>query len=311
MATMVTFNDISVDRDVLWELVEVVSVGARESIQEQIDLGLNQADSDPYGVLKGLVEDKERATAEGLAPGMTLGVELAARGSRVETNLKSFEPLSRASFDWLTDDVDRFIFTIHHPEGWTFKFDVWTSGSVTVTVENSFVARGLATRHDFLDQIEAVLERHVIPAAPTLPFRIVMGHGNDHQWRILRDELRDHHDFDVSAFEGRPRAGQTINTVLEDMAAEASVALIVLTRADEMKDGKWRARQNVVHEVGFFQGRLGWTNAIVVVEDGVDLFSNLDGTQQIRFPEGNIAAATGNVAATLRAKERSGMAPSS
>ncbi len=306
---MVTFNDIRVDRDVLWELVEVVSGGAAESVQKQIDLGLHQADTDPYGLLKGLVDEKERAAAEGLAPGMTLSVQLAARGTRLETDLMSIEPLGRSSFDWLTDDLDHFILTFHHPEAWSFKFDVWTSGYVAVTIENSFVAPSPARLREFLDRIEAVLERHVIPAPPPPPFRVVMGHGNDHQWRILRDELRDHHEFDVSAFEGRPRAGQTINTVLEDMASEASVALIVLTRADQMKDGRWRARQNVVHEVGFFQGRLGWTNAIVVVEDGVELFSNLDGTQQIRFPEGNIGAATGNVAATLRAKERIRLAP--
>jgi len=86
------------------------------------------------------------------------------------------------------------------------------------------------------------------------------------------------------------------------MARNSTVAILVLTAADQMVDGRYRGRQNVVHEIGFFQGTLGWENAIVVVEEGVELFTNLDGTQQVRYPAGNISAAVGDVVATLRAR---------
>lgn len=49
-----------------------------------------------------------------------------------------------------------------------------------------------------------------------------------------------------------------------------------------------RARQNVVHEAGLFQGRLGFNRAIAVVDNGVEVFSNLDGVQQIRYDKGNV-----------------------
>lgn len=139
---------------------------------------------------------------------------------------------------------------------------------------------------------------------PAKPFRVFIGHGNDHQWRILRDELRDSHDFDIEAFEGRPRAGMTIKDVLEDMAANSIVAVLVLVASDEMANSTWNGRQNVVHEIGFFQARLGWRNAIVVAEDGVNLFSNLDGTQQIRFPKDNIQSAVGSLVSALNARKR-------
>ena len=48
---------------------------------------------------------------------------------------------------------------------------------------------------------------------------------------------------------------------------------------------------NVVHEAGLFQGRLGFTKAIVLLEEGCEEFSNIQGLGQIRFPKGNIAAA--------------------
>ncbi|WP_019970239.1 TIR domain-containing protein [Mycobacterium sp. 141] len=55
-------------------------------------------------------------------------------------------------------------------------------------------------------------------------------------------------------------------------------------------EGGFRARQNVIHEVGLFQGRLGFDKAIVMVEEGCDDFSNIHGLTQIRYPKGNISA---------------------
>lgn len=62
-----------------------------------------------------------------------------------------------------------------------------------------------------------------------------------------------------------------------------------MTGEDEV-DGKLRARENVVHEVGLFQGRLGFGRAIVLLEEGCEEFSNIQGLGQIRFPKGNISA---------------------
>jgi predicted nucleotide-binding protein len=47
---------------------------------------------------------------------------------------------------------------------------------------------------------------------------------------------------------------------------------------------------NVVHEAGLFQGRLGFSRAIILLEDGCKEFSNINGLGQIRFPKGNIKA---------------------
>ena len=59
-------------------------------------------------------------------------------------------------------------------------------------------------------------------------------------------------------------------------------------------------RQNVVHEAGLLQGRLGFNRAIALVEDGIEAFSNIDGVQQIRFERGNIRSTFGDVLATLK-----------
>jgi predicted nucleotide-binding protein len=67
-----------------------------------------------------------------------------------------------------------------------------------------------------------------------------------------------------------------------------------------MSSGDLRARQNVIHELGLFQGKLGFPRAIAIVEEGIETLSNLDDVQQLRFSKGNIAEIYGDVIATLR-----------
>jgi predicted nucleotide-binding protein len=65
-----------------------------------------------------------------------------------------------------------------------------------------------------------------------------------------------------------------------------------------------RARENVVHEAGLFQGRLGFKKAIVVLEDGCKPFSNIDGLTRLQFPKGNIRSMFQDARETL---EREGL----
>jgi predicted nucleotide-binding protein len=69
-------------------------------------------------------------------------------------------------------------------------------------------------------------------------------------------------------------------------------------------DGRLNARMNVVHEAGLFQGKLGFTRALILLEDGCEEFSNIHGLGQIRFPKGNIKAAFEDIRQVL---EREGI----
>ena len=82
------------------------------------------------------------------------------------------------------------------------------------------------------------------------------------------------------------------NTVrLSTMLDAAAIAFLVFTAEDETADGRIQARMNVIHEAGLFQGRLGFNRAIILLEEGCDEFSNIEGLGQIRFPKNNIRAA--------------------
>ena len=56
----------------------------------------------------------------------------------------------------------------------------------------------------------------------------------------------------------------------------------------------------MVHELGLFQGKLGSNRALVLLEEGVESFSNLQGINQIRFSIGNIRESFGDVLAALK-----------
>jgi Predicted nucleotide-binding protein containing TIR-like domain len=156
-----------------------------------------------------------------------------------------------------------------------------------------------------IETIYAVFERHL--EASRLPEPIVqstpvifIGHGRSAQWRDLKDHLQDKHGFKVEAYETGARAGHTIRDILEEMVLKSSFALLVLTAEDEQADGSYHARQNVIHETGLFQGRLGFSRAIVLMEQDVQEFSNIQGIQQIRYSKGNIKETFGEVLATLK-----------
>jgi len=150
---------------------------------------------------------------------------------------------------------------------------------------------------------EGNAERCKLPPLPEKPMPkpiIFIGHGGSEQWRNLKDHLHEKHDYRVEAYEIGARAGHAIRDILEEMLGKTSFAILVMTGEDKTEDGGMRARQNVVHELGLFQGKLGFTKAIVLLEDGTEEFSNIHGINQIRYGKGNIKETFGEVLATLK-----------
>jgi hypothetical protein len=135
---------------------------------------------------------------------------------------------------------------------------------------------------------------------PSPRAHIFVGYGGGSQaWRDLRDFLL-RLGIEVETFQSESRVGQTITDVLEGMLDRANFAFLVHTAEDDMEGGRMRARQNIVHETGLFQGRLGFDRAIIIREEGTEDFSNVHGLQEIRFPSGQIRVCFGEVIEILR-----------
>ena len=133
---------------------------------------------------------------------------------------------------------------------------------------------------------------------------VFIGHGRSTAWRELKDFVQDRLSLPWDEFNRVPVAGVPNTTRLSEMLDVAAIALLVMTAEDEMADGGVQARMNVIHEAGLFQGRLGFTKAIVLLEEGCEEFSNIQGLGQVQFPKGNIAASFEEIRRVL---EREGL----
>lgn len=129
---------------------------------------------------------------------------------------------------------------------------------------------------------------------------IFIGHGQSTQWRDLKDHLQDKHNYPIEAYEIGARAGHAIRDILEKMLDKSSFAILVMTGEDKDEKGNLHARDNVIHELGLFQGKLGFPKAIVLLEEETQEFSNIHGMQQIRYSKGNIKETFGEILATLK-----------
>ena len=83
--------------------------------------------------------------------------------------------------------------------------------------------------------------------------------------------------------------GRTVIEKLEDHAAEAGFAVVLLTRDDvggvDKASLRPRARQNVVLELGLFIALLGRRGVVALCEEGVERPSDIDGVLYVSFAE--------------------------
>ena len=160
---------------------------------------------------------------------------------------------------------------------------------VTAAHQPAAHCRELAGRLEKLAAHLSRVRRREVRAA-RVGTNIFIGHGRSPVWRDLKDFIQDRLRLPYDEFNRIPVAGISNIGRLSEMLDAAACAFVIMTAEDEQADGRVQARMNVIHEVGLFQGRLGFTKAIVLLEEGCEEFSNIQGLGQIRFPKGNISA---------------------
>src|SRR5688572_28257456 len=127
----------------------------------------------------------------------------------------------------------------------------------------------------YIESLHAIARSSILSARPG--GRVFIGHGRSPIWRELKDFVNDRLKLPWDEFNREAVAGYTTFERLGDMLDSASFAFLLMTAEDEHVDASVHARENVVHEVGLFQGRLGPRKAIVLLEEGCAEFSNING----------------------------------
>jgi predicted nucleotide-binding protein len=179
--------------------------------------------------------------------------------------------------DWRTGDFETWINNIRlQAFGVTFRRSDIEGLKPTPVVENA-----ASTRAEVLE------ERKRMTAAGQ---KIFIGHGHSLVWRELQNFLQSRLHLTTDEFNSVTTAGVATSNRLEEMLDNAAFAFVILTAEDEQPDGTLRPRENVVHEAGLFQGRLGFKKAILLLENTCEKFSNAVGLGHIPFPPGDIKA---------------------
>jgi predicted nucleotide-binding protein len=198
--------------------------------------------------------------------------------------------------NWVTGDFETWIDQQHPLEAFGVTFRRSEIEEMITTLETS--AREAASHPERIDQ----RKRKITATGKT----VFIGHGGSLVWRELKDFLRDRLDLSVEEFNSVAVPGMTTVSRLEEMLESAAFAFLIMTAEDEQPDGKLRARENVVHKAGLFQGRLGFERAIVLLEEGCEKFSNIHGLNEIRFPKNKISSEYEKIRQVL---EREGLVP--
>jgi len=129
--------------------------------------------------------------------------------------------------------------------------------------------------------VQATPERRV--STEMHPAVVFIAHGRSllylEVYRYLKEDLL----LEPVAFETEDHTSQQISEILNQYLDRATVAVIVMTGEEQTMSNQLLARQNVVHEAGLFQAKLGFDRVAILKDKNAENFSNIQGLIYIPF----------------------------
>jgi predicted nucleotide-binding protein len=171
------------------------------------------------------------------------------------------------------------------------------------TFPNFFARAQLQRLARDIDQIFEIRANSELsaPAAASRPARVFISHGRAPDWREVQSFIERDLKMGTLELAQEPNQGMSILTKLVTAADQCDSAVIVMTGDDFDSEGQIRARENVIHEIGYFQGKYGLSRVVLLHEEGVNIPSNIHGLVYTPFPKGVIGATSGLLARELNA----------
>jgi predicted nucleotide-binding protein len=130
-------------------------------------------------------------------------------------------------------------------------------------------------------------------------FTVFIIHGHAPDWRIVERFINKKLNFKTIVLQETYRSGETIIEKLESLLEECDCAVAIMSPDDKMIDGTFRARPNVIYEMGYCDGSMHRERLIVMKEKTVDIHSDLHGLVYIPYEDGHIESAFSQLAEGL------------
>ncbi len=137
----------------------------------------------------------------------------------------------------------------------------------------------------YLDDLEETKEEeeNLAKSEPLLKdfSKVFIVHGHDGEVKEALARLVERQGIKPVILSEQANKGQTIIEKFEDNS-DVSCAICLFTADDEGKAEKEkeynkRARQNVVFEAGYFMGKLGRENVVIIADDSIEIPSDING----------------------------------
>lgn len=157
----------------------------------------------------------------------------------------------------------------------------------------------LTTARELRSYIDGILGLCLTPKSkqlqqdPKKTAKVFIGHGRNEIVRNkVEDFVRDRCGLQPLVLQDLPSSGLTVIEKLEKYGRTADYAVLILTGDDVMQEEEARrARQNVIQELGWFQGVLGRKRTAILRQQGVEIASNIAGVVYLEFVENNVEMA--------------------
>jgi len=126
------------------------------------------------------------------------------------------------------------------------------------------------------------------------PRRIFVSHGRSPDWREVQAYIEKDIKIETIELAQEANRGRSVLQKLNEEADRASYAVIIMTGDDEVgASGPPRVRENVMHEIGFFQGKYGLDKVCLLYEIGTSIPSNIEGLICVSYQKGCVQATFG------------------
>lgn len=122
---------------------------------------------------------------------------------------------------------------------------------------------------------------------------VFISHGNSKEWYKIQVYLEKDIKYSTIELAQQPNLGRSVLQKLDEESEKCRACIIVMTGDDILESGEVRARENVLHEIGFFQAKLGLEKVILLHEEGVNIPSNIHGLVYVPFPKDTVEATFG------------------
>lgn len=134
-----------------------------------------------------------------------------------------------------------------------------------------------------------------------LPSKVFISHGRTNDWTEVQDFIERDMDIPTLELAQEPNRGRSVLQKLDEESSHCNYAVIVMTGEDSDAEGNLKARENVMHEIGYFQGKFGLSAVCLLHEEGTNIPSNIQGLVYIPFPNGYVSATFGALMRELKA----------